>query len=308
MKKEINKHILGTFIHDTENCDLNNSREVSPSKSHSEDNILIFVTSRQQIVAGIVRNSFAQREISLSLLQQHLPLNLPLLISLNLLQPEEILPLELIQLPLDVTNRILQPRLHHILQSVNPTIRGLDSLIESEERGLKRGQLDENLDGLDVGGAALLHLLAAPRQSGEVVLVGVGVGGVLELGELDTGNVFLARADAEGGFPDVLEDDVLDIVAGDVLGLGEREGGGFHDIAHGLLGGDDLLQDLAELHRERVALLLEERMAARGSDQTRLHHSQHRHGGDHVQTLRLPRHLAFQPTQDLIDEHAREFA
>ena len=276
-------------------------------ESHSEDNVLIFVTHRQQI-RGIVRNCFAQREISLNLLQQHLLLNLPLLISLNLLQPEEILPLELIQLPLDVTNSILQPRLHHILQSVNPTIRGLDSLIESEERGLKRGELDENLDGLDVGNAALLHLLAAPRQSGEVVLVGVSVGGVVELGELDAGDVFLARADAEGGFPDVLEDDVLDIVAGDVLGLGERERRGFHDIAHGFLRGHDLLQDLAELHRERVALLLQERMAARGSHQTRLHHSQHRHGGDHVQTLRLPRHRAFQRSQYLIDQRAVQFA
>ena len=60
----------------------------------------------------------------------HLPFELPLLVTLNVIELEEILPLQLMNLPLDKSNSILQPRLHHILARTDLAIRGLDGLIE----------------------------------------------------------------------------------------------------------------------------------------------------------------------------------
>lgn len=229
----------------------------------------------------------------------HLPLDLPLLVTLDLLEPEEVLTLELVQLPLDVADGVLQPRLHDVLQRVDTAVGGLDGLIEGQEGRLQRGELDEHLDGLDVRGAAGGDLLPAAGEAGEAggrvgwpSGAGGGVDEVGELGELDTGDVLLVGADAEGGGADGLEDDVADAVAGDVLGLGEGEGGRPHGLPHGLLGGDDLLEDGAELHGERVRLLLEERVAAGGADEPGLHDPEHRHRRHHVQALRLPRHRA----------------
>ena len=80
--------------------------------------------------------------------------------------------------------------------------------------------------------------------------------------------------------------------AGDVERLGEGERGGAHGVAHGVLGRHDALEDGAELHGERVRLLLEQRVAAGGAGQPRLHHAQRRHRRHHVQALPLPRHPA----------------
>ena len=116
---------------------------------------------------------------------------------------------------------------------------------------------------------------------------------LLETGELDSGDVLLAGSDAEGGGSGGLSEDHVanHVISGGVLGLGEGEGGGAHDVAHGLFRRNDLFEDRAELDGESVALLLEEGVASRGADQASFHHAQHRHRRNHVQALPLPGHL-----------------
>ena len=60
----------------------------------------------------------------------HLTFELPLLVTLNVIELEEILPLQLMKLPLDKSHSILQPGLDHILERIDIAIRGLDGLIE----------------------------------------------------------------------------------------------------------------------------------------------------------------------------------
>ncbi len=55
-----------------------------------------------------------------------------------------------------------------VLDSVNSTIGDLDHLVESYERGLQRGQIDQYLDSFFVIVAQLLHLLTTSGQTGQI--------------------------------------------------------------------------------------------------------------------------------------------
>lgn len=74
-----------------------------------------------------------------------------------------------------------------------PAVGGLDGLVEGEKGGLEGGELDEELNGLEVGSATAVDLLAAAGEAGEISAGGGGgaVDKVLEAGELDAGNVVL---------------------------------------------------------------------------------------------------------------------
>ena len=62
---------------------------------------------------------------------------------------------------------------------------------------------------------------------------------------------------------DVLQHRLVEVPAGE-LGLGEREGGVLHHLAHRLLRLHDLAQDLPELHLQRVGLALQQLVALLG--------------------------------------------
>src|SRR6185437_9057866 len=110
------------------------------------------------------------------------------------------------ELPLDVADGVLDPGLDDVLERVDAAVGGLDGLVEREEGGLERSELDEHLDGLDVRGAAGGDLLPAAGEAREARgRVGGPPGGrggvdeVGELGELDPGDVLLVGFDADGG-------------------------------------------------------------------------------------------------------------
>lgn len=181
-----------------------------------------------------------------------------------------------------------------------------DGRVQRQERRLQRRQLHQHLQRARVRRPARRHLLPAAGQPRERRRAATGGGGgcdvvgqvALEAREADAGDVVLVRAHAEpgGARRDGLLHDVAERRAGHVERLGEGERGGAHGVAHGVLGGHDALQDGAELHRERVRLLLEQRVAPGGAGQPRLHHAQRRHRRHHVQALLpLPRHRSLAP-------------
>jgi hypothetical protein len=81
-------------------------------------------------------------------------LDLPLLVALDLLEPEEIFALELVELHLDVADCVLDHGIDDVLERVDMAVGSIDGLVKREEGGLKRGELDKHLDGFDVRGAA----------------------------------------------------------------------------------------------------------------------------------------------------------
>merc|ERR1719172_198063 len=80
----------------------------------------------------------------------------PVLLVLHLLQAEKLLALQLVQLALDVLDRVLQAGLHDVL----PPVGRLDRLVQREEGRLQGGDLHQDPQALPEHRAALLHLRA----------------------------------------------------------------------------------------------------------------------------------------------------
>ena len=78
------------------------------------------------------------------------PLNLKLRGSVQLNLPEELLPLQLVQLRDDVVEGPLDPGDDDVLDGVDAPVRDLDHLVERDERRLQRRQLHEQFHGASV--------------------------------------------------------------------------------------------------------------------------------------------------------------
>lgn len=91
-----------------------------------------------------------------------------------------------------------------------------------------------------------MDLLTTATEPRELELA-TALGGVrFELGEEDTGYIFLLGANAEGGRFDSFLDLVGDGGAGGVGGFSEREGSDGHDPTHFKFGVIDAASDFAE--------------------------------------------------------------
>ena len=64
---------------------------------------------------------------------------------------------------------------------------------------------------------------------------------------------------------------IMPEIPADELGFSQREGSEFHDFADFEFGLDDLLEDGSESHRQRVRLLLQQRVTLLSAFETGLH-------------------------------------
>ena len=94
-------------------------------------------------------------------------LTVPLLLPLDLLELVEFLPVQLVELAIDVLDSILGPGDDDVFDSVNSAIDDLDDVVEDDEGGLQAGEFDEGLDGLPVDVPSSRDLLSTPAQSHE---------------------------------------------------------------------------------------------------------------------------------------------
>ncbi|KAH9396768.1 hypothetical protein TYRP_003064 [Tyrophagus putrescentiae] len=149
-----------------------------------------------------------------------------LLLLLNLLQAEELLSLHLVQFRGDVGNGVLDPRNDHMLQGVHPPVGHLDHLVEGDEGGLEGGKVDQQLDRPLVVLLDLRVLLAGSTEAGQ--LVGVrAAGDRLEDGQHHPGDVVLLRADHQLRLLDILQDDLVDVVAAGELASASEKSASF---------------------------------------------------------------------------------
>ena len=160
--------------------------------------------------------------------------------------PVELLPVQLIQLTHNILDGILRPWNNHMLDRINPPIHDLDHIIQNHKRSLQARKFYERLHCPLINLSRLLDLLTTATETRELELAAT-IGGVgFELGEEDTGYVFLLGADAERGGFDGFLDLVGDGGASGVGGFGEGERGDGHDSAHFEFGVIDAAGDFAE--------------------------------------------------------------
>mmetsp|Transcript_22035 Transcript_22035/g.64440 ORF Transcript_22035/g.64440 Transcript_22035/m.64440 type:complete len:315 (-) Transcript_22035:12-956(-) len=192
-----------------------------------------------------------------------------LLLVLRALEPEELLALELVELGDDVVDEAGDPRDDDGVERVDAARGHLDGLVEDEEGGLQRRQLDERVHARREGLARLGHLLPSPREA-RVVHRRVCHVDRLEDGHLYSCDVVHSGLDALLRRADALYDGRLD-VARRVLHLRHRKVAVLEGLAHRLLCLKDCGQQRAQPHRQRVRLLLEQRVPLLGADQLELH-------------------------------------